>query len=88
MGGSEAIYSSTTDEKLHSPCMPQHAKRPGDLRSAITPFLAHSYLVNTSRPYKWMLYGDDDTLFFIPNVLRLLEGLDHLVPLAISDDLW
>jgi hypothetical protein len=36
---------------------PQHAKRPGDLRSAISPFLAHAYLVNVSRPYKWMLYG-------------------------------
>ena len=35
-----------------------------------------------------LLSGDDDTLFFIPNVLRLLEKLDPTVPIAITDNLW
>ena len=39
-------------------------------------------------PLFTQLSGDDDTVFFIPNVLKLLEKLDHRVPLAISDNLW
>ncbi|GAX82098.1 hypothetical protein CEUSTIGMA_g9526.t1 [Chlamydomonas eustigma] len=65
-----------------------HAKRPGDLRSALTPFIAHQHFSNSSHQYKWMLYGDDDTLFFIPNTLRLLKQLDHNTPMAITDNLW
>jgi hypothetical protein len=32
--------------------------------------------------------GDDDTMFFVPNALKLLRNLDHTVPLAITDNLW
>ena len=32
--------------------------------------------------------GDDDTLFFIPNVLKMLEKLDHTIPMALTDNLW
>lgn len=32
--------------------------------------------------------GDDDTLFYLPNVLKLLKRLDHYEPLALSDNLW
>lgn len=40
----------------------------GDLRAAIAPFKAHALLhqahLTTGAPmYKWMLYGDDDTIF-------------------------
>ena len=41
----------------------RHAPRPGDVRSAITPFLAHSHLRNTSQTYKWLLYGEKRCCF-------------------------
>ena len=58
------------------------------IRSAIAPFLAHAHMVKTSHTYKWMLYGDDDTVYFMPNVMKLLERLDHTVPMALTDNLW
>jgi hypothetical protein len=38
--------------------------------------------------YKWLLYGDDDTLFFPDAVLDLLEPFDHDLPYAITDNVW
>ncbi len=38
--------------------------------------------------FKWMLYGDDDTVFFIDNALDMLEGLDHNMPYFLTDHLW
>ena len=38
--------------------------------------------------YKWILYGDDDTVFFVENVLQTLQGLDYRQPYFISDSLW
>ena len=38
--------------------------------------------------YKWMLYGDDDTLFFVDAVLDLLQLFDPELPYAISDNIW
>ena len=38
--------------------------------------------------YKWMLYGDDDTLFFVDTVLDLLQPFDPELPYAISDNIW
>lgn len=35
-----------------------------------------------------MLYGDDDTVFFIDNTLEMLEGLDHDMPYFLTDNLW
>ena len=35
-----------------------------------------------------MLFGDDDTVFYIDNVLRLLETLDHTMPYILSDHIW
>ncbi len=68
---------------------PVHAKRPGDMRTAVAPFLVHSYVANRAgQEYKWLLFGDDDTVFFVPNVLRLLSRLDHTVPMALTDNLW
>jgi hypothetical protein len=34
-----------------------HSSRPGDVRSAVTPFLAHAHFTATGQDYKWMLYG-------------------------------
>lgn len=52
----------------------------------MTPFLAahlHGY-----DNFKWMLYGDDDTVFFIDNALEMLEGLDHNMPYFLTDNIW
>lgn len=50
------------------------------------PFLANHSLAAGS--YKWMLYGDDDTVFYLDNVLRMLETLDHTMPYYITDHIW
>lgn len=58
----------------------------GDVRAGVTPFLAahlHGY-----DNFKWMLYGDDDTVFFIDNALEMLEGLDHNMPYFLTDNIW
>ncbi|GLI68037.1 hypothetical protein VaNZ11_012360 [Volvox africanus] len=62
-----------------------HGYMAGDTRAAMAPFLAHQYFGET---YKWMLYGDDDTLFYMPAVKRMLAHLDPELPIAISDNLW
>ncbi|KAG2483930.1 hypothetical protein HYH03_017251 [Edaphochlamys debaryana] len=62
-----------------------HPRMPGDSRVAIAPWLAHKALGET---YKWMLYGDDDTLFFVENVKTLLRDYDPELPYVISDVLW
>ena len=55
-------------------------------RAGITPFLA-AHLQGYDN-FKWMLYGDDDTVFFIDNALDMLAGLDHDMPYFLSDHLW
>ncbi|KAG2454903.1 hypothetical protein HYH02_000733 [Chlamydomonas schloesseri] len=62
-----------------------HAKFPGDFRAAVAPFAAHRHYGDS---YKWMLYGDDDTVFFLPGVRKLLARFDPEQPLALSDNLW
>ena len=34
--------------------------------------------------YKWILYGDDDTFFFVDGVLELLQDFDHSLPYFIT----
>ena len=55
-------------------------------RAGVTPFLA-AHLRGYNN-FKWMLYGDDDTVFFIDNALDMLEGLDHNMPYFLTDHLW
>ncbi|GLI65997.1 hypothetical protein VaNZ11_009692 [Volvox africanus] len=57
----------------------------GDTRAAVTPFLAHMHFGDT---YKWMLYGDDDTIFYMTGLLKLLSNFDPEQPLAITDNIW
>ena len=56
----------------------------GDTRAAIVPFLAHKQLGDT---YKWLLYGDDDTVWFMDGVLDVLSDLDPDTPYFISGQL-
>lgn len=53
----------------------------GDSRAALMPFLAHKVYGPT---YKWVLYGDDDTIFFLDTILRLLEDFDETLPYFIT----
>ena len=62
------------------------ANNPGVHRIAMAPALAAAKLSNTS--YKWMLYGDDDTVFIMGNVHKLLQGYDHTLPILLSDSYW
>ncbi|KAK9822059.1 hypothetical protein WJX74_004369 [Apatococcus lobatus] len=65
----------------------QHLKalHPGDSRAALAPFLAHQAFGDT---YKWMLYGDDDTMFFVEGIQNLVKDIDPNMPYLITDHLW
>ncbi|GLC55948.1 hypothetical protein PLESTB_001048000 [Pleodorina starrii] len=60
-------------------------KKPGDTRVALAPWLAHRAL---GESYKWLLYGDDDTFFFVENVKALLQEYDPDLPYIVTDALW
>lgn len=55
-------------------------------RAALAPFLANKTAAPNS--YKWILYGDDDTFWFIDNVLIHLDQLDPDMPYLLSDNIW
>lgn len=55
-------------------------------RASIAPFLAAKEMGLDS--FKWILYGDDDTVFFVDGALDMLENLDYNMPYLISDDVW
>ncbi|KAK9861544.1 hypothetical protein WJX84_011487 [Apatococcus fuscideae] len=55
---------------------------PGDTRAALAPLLAHRALRGQ---YKWLLYGDDDTLWFMNGVLDLAGKMDSSMPYIITD---
>lgn len=55
-------------------------------RASVAPFLAAKEMGLDS--FKWVLYGDDDTVFFIDGALKMLENLDHNMPYLLSDDVW
>ncbi|KAG2422385.1 hypothetical protein HXX76_016071 [Chlamydomonas incerta] len=64
--------------------MPDLPGLPLSLRHVMAPVLAHRAV---SGRYKWMLLGDDDTLFSLPAVMAMLGKmkLSHTDPIAISD---
>ncbi|GAB4813016.1 hypothetical protein N2152v2_000062 [Parachlorella kessleri] len=41
-----------------------------------------------SAPYKWMMYGDDDTLWFMGGVAALIAGLDAEKPWFLTDNFY
>ena len=72
------FYSSFDDEEEISsgPSRKKpHSKRPGDYRAALSPWLAHKHYKGS---YEYMLYGDDDTLFFPVGVASILSRFFHL----------
>ncbi|KAL0044069.1 hypothetical protein WJX82_007075 [Trebouxia sp. C0006] len=64
---------------------PLKGLHPGDSRAALTPFMAHEAFEGD---YKWILYGDDDTFFFVDGVLELLQDFDPSLPYFITDHYW
>ena len=53
----------------------------GDTRAALVPYLAHDSFGDS---YKWLLYGDDDTVWFMESVMRLLQDFDPDLPYFIT----
>ena len=54
-------------------------------RAAMTPFLANqSFGVDS---YKWILFGEDDTVLFVENALKLLGHLDPDLPYFLTDNI-
>lgn len=72
------------------PVLGHFSQFPGDARAALAPFLAHQHLQSglLAEEYKWILLGDDDTLWFMPGVLKLLQSFDHNLPYVITDEMF
>jgi len=88
--GQNATLNITAEEGLkHNETYLEFADEQGNhrghLRAAMSFVLAHKAI---GPNYKWMLGGDDDTLFYPPNLVRLLSRLNHSMPYFIADDLW
>lgn len=52
----------------------------------MTPFMANKTIGTDN--FKFVLYGDDDTVFFPDNILDLVNGLDHEMPYFMTDCIW
>lgn len=66
---------------MHAFTNKQH-RAAGDSRAALAPVLAHKALSPGS--FRWMLFGDDDTIFFVDSVLEFLQDFDPDLPYFIS----
>lgn len=64
---------------------PRRSMYAGDTRAGLVPFLAHAHFGDS---YKWLLYMDDDTVFFPGALLRLLPDFDPDIPYFLTDHLW
>ena len=53
----------------------------GDFRAAVAPFLTYDLIGST---FDWLLYGDDDTIFFAHGTARLLADFDAGMPYIIT----
>ena len=55
-------------------------------RSALVAWRANATI--GAHQFKWILYGDDDTLFAIDNVLAMVNRFDHNQPYFLADNIW
>lgn len=53
----------------------------------MAPFVAHQKLEREGVDYNWLLYGDDDTMWFMSAVVDLLRDYDPDLPYFISGQL-
>lgn len=65
--------------------MQKHGCQSWEPRMVLTPFFAHEAFEGD---YDWMLYGHDDTFFFVEGVLDLLQDFDPSLPYVITDHFW
>ena len=83
---SQSYPSSQSEMWGHYPdAEPARSFYPGDDRAALAPFLAYNALGDT---FKWLLYGDDDTVFFTEAALNLASTMDPEMPYFVTDNLW
>ena len=77
-------YSAAANETWqHYPDdSPQRSWYPGDSRAALAPFLAFQALGD--KPFRWLFYGDDDTLFFLPAAKYVVQDLDPEIPYFLT----
>ncbi|KAK9841228.1 hypothetical protein WJX74_002253 [Apatococcus lobatus] len=54
----------------------------GASRSAMMPILAHKAVEGE---YRWILYGEEDTVFFVDALQQLLKGYDWHLPYSLTD---
>ncbi|BDA47330.1 hypothetical protein COCOBI_10-1760 [Coccomyxa sp. Obi] len=57
----------------------------GDPRAAMVPFLAYKGLNDS---FKWLFYGDDDTVFFLEGAMNVVKDLDPNMPYFLTDNMW
>ncbi|KAL3131943.1 hypothetical protein ABBQ38_007639 [Trebouxia sp. C0009 RCD-2024] len=91
-GNSPAPNALVQEGKLHNETWsyypddaPLRSLYGGDTRAALVPYLAHASFGDT---YKWLLYGDDDTVWFMESVMKLLQDFDPDLPYFITDHMW
>lgn len=87
-GNSPAPNALVQEGKLHNETWsyypddaPLRSLYGGDTRAALVPYLAHASFGDT---YKWLLYGDDDTVWFMESVMKLLQDFDPDLPYFIT----
>ncbi|DBA90820.1 TPA: hypothetical protein ACH3X1_004023 [Trebouxia sp. C0004] len=86
---STAFQQGTTshlEQFADYPDLTDRSFKMGDMRACMAPFIANNTAGIDS--YKWILFGDDDTVFYVDNALRMLETLDHTMPYILSDHIW
>ena len=83
----QSPYPSARGESwtFYPDAKPVRSFYPGDQRAALAPFLAYKRLGDT---FKWLLYGDDDTVFFTEAALNLASKMDPGLPYVITDNIW
>ncbi|KAK9847910.1 hypothetical protein WJX84_006722 [Apatococcus fuscideae] len=80
--GCKEVYGQFQDLEHNDPKW----HKAGDIRAAAAPFLGN-FTVG-SQNYKWLIFGDDDTVFLIDNVLKLVNEMDHKIPYFMTDHIW
>lgn len=55
-------------------------------KAAMVPSMAHEH--GGVDDYKWMLYGDDDTLWNMDRVVEIIKDMDPELPHMITDHYW
>ncbi|KDD73225.1 hypothetical protein H632_c2408p1, partial [Helicosporidium sp. ATCC 50920] len=55
-------------------------------KAAMVPSMVHEHVGESN--YRWMLFGDDDTLWHMDSVASIISRLDPDLPWMITDHAW